>query len=361
MNIDTTTLSAVGLRRFQDLAPDAIKAVTERFHADLGSDYARFGPRGREACREDLSFHLEFLRPVLEFGLLQPMVDYLRWLTDVLATRGIPATHLPQSLDWIGEFFASAMDAPDGEIVVTALHRTKARMLEAGDKMPSTQKLMPRAWPESTEFETALLAGDRRGAVAVFERCLAQGRGLVDTEMHVIQPALYSIGRKWQDNQVSVAQEHLATAISQSVMTLGLVKSEVRPANGRRVLLACVAGNHHAVGLQMVSDAFQLAGWDVQFLGADVPTTALVHHLGECKPDLLGLSVSFAHQLRVVKEIMTRLAQVFDGQRPPVIIGGMATNQFASLAQTLGADSWSSDATSAVAMASKLARQPGLA
>ena len=71
-----------------------------------------------------------------------------------------------------------------------------------------------------------------------------------------------------------------------SVMTMGLLRSPPPAPIDRRVLLACVAGNHHAVGLRMVADAFQLAGWDVQYLGANVPTAALVRQAAEWNPTL---------------------------------------------------------------------------
>lgn len=357
MNIGTPTLGPAGLRRFQELRTGAIDAVTERFASTCGADYARFGPRGREACREDLAFHLEFLRPVLEFGIIQPMVDYLRWLEGVLATRDVPAEHLALSVEWLADYFATAMEQPEAAIIVTALRRTQARLLESDSAPPAIYGLMPARWAECDAFEGALLAGDRRGAESQLDHCFEQGHGLVATELHVIQPALYNIGQKWEDNQVTVAQEHLATAISQSVMTYGLLKSEVPPANGRRIVLACVEGNHHSVGLQMVADAFQLAGWDVQYLGANVPTGALLQHVASCKPDLLGLSVSFAQQLRVVKDVMARLLQAHGADRPPVIIGGLAINQFSRLAGQLGADAWSPDARAAVASGSKLAAQ----
>jgi hypothetical protein len=124
-------LDANGLFHFQSLQTDAVNAVTERFYQTHGSIYERFGQRGRQACREDLAFHLEFLRPVLEFGLLQPMVDYLRWLGDVLSAREIPATHLSQSLDWLAEYFAGAMEPAEGEVVVTALRAARTRFTES--------------------------------------------------------------------------------------------------------------------------------------------------------------------------------------------------------------------------------------
>ena len=347
MDDDSATLDAQALLRFRELGPAAIDAVTERFYTTHGTVYAEFGPKGRQACRDDLAFHLEFLRPVLEFGLLQPMVDYLRWLATVLETRGIPAEHLALSLDWLAEFFASHMSGADAGVVATALARTKARFLLADDSPPAIYGHMPVPWDDSADFESALLAGDRRSAEALFDRHL-KGHGLVDTELHLVQPALYSVGRRWQENQVSVAQEHLATAIAQSVMSSGLMKSPIPASNGKRVLLACVQGNHHSVGLLMVADAFQLAGWNVHYLGADVPTTSILQHLGVFKPHLLALSVSFAQQLPVVKEITARLNGLPPGDRPAVIIGGLAINQFDRLANRLGADAWGPDARAAV-------------
>jgi len=176
--------------------------------------------------------------------------------------------------------------------------------------------------------------------------------------VHMIQPALVGIGQKWQDNLVSVAQEHLASAIAQFVMTDGLLKSAIPAANGKRVLLACVAGNAHSIGLQMVADAFQLGGWGVQYLGANVPTDALIKHVGESKPDLLGLSVSFPQQLRVVREIMALLTQRHGAERPAVIVGGQAINRFSGLAGELGADAWSPDALSAVVSAKEIVSRP---
>lgn len=356
--MSTPILSSAGLRRFQEIAPEAVDSVTRRFFAEHGDLYAKLGPRGRAACHEDLAFHLEFLRPVLEFGIIAPMVEYLRWLASVLATRGIPSGHLTLSLDMLAEFFAATMEGPDAKITVRAMQRIKERFLET-DKAPSgAYGMMPERWPECDAFEDALLRGDRSGAGSLLDHTYASGHTLVDAEMHIIQPALYDIGKRWQENQVTVAQEHLATAIAGSLMIKGLLGSDVPPANGRKVVLACVAGNMHVLGLQMVADAFQLSGWEVQFLGANMPTEALIKHVGEQTPELLGLSVSFPQQLRVVKDVMGRLRETFGAARPRVIVGGLAINQFDRLADQLGSDAWRPDARSAVTFASSLTAQP---
>lgn len=355
MTIDAglLTLDVEGLQRFKALQADAVSSVTDRFYTSHGSAYAEFGERGREACREDLAFHLEFLRPVLEFGLLQPMVDYLRWLGSVLNARSIPSGHLGLSLDWLAEFFCAHMNADDGAVVASALQAARDQFLVAGNA-PLMPPVAPAAWPEAATFETALLAGNQNEALAVVTRGIDGGHSLVEIEMHVIQPALYRIGEKWQANQVTVAQEHMATAIVQSVMTIGLLRSRPPALINKRILLACVSGNNHAIGLRMVADAFLLGGWDVQYLGANVPTPALVAQAVEWKPDLVGLSVSFPQQLPVVKAIIAQLGARFGNARPAVIIGGLAINRFNRLAEVIGADACMANAQAALLSANSM-------
>lgn len=348
-------LSTAGLHQFQALQIEAVNAVTEQFYSQHGSLYARFGERGREFCREDLAFHLEFLRPVLEFGLLQPMIDYLQWLNGVLLARAIPTEHLSLSLDWLADFFAEHMEDEHASIVVAALHTARTGFQAAGTE-PLIPRLSKEPWPEVLEFEAALLCGNKNAAHAVLSRCQEQGHSLVDVELHVIQPALYDIGEKWQTNQVSVAQEHMATAIAQSVMSVALQNTQPLPALDKRVLLACVEGNNHMVGLQMVADAFLLAGWDVEFLGANVPTRALIEQVSHWQPDLIGLSVSFPQQVRVAKAVIAQLIAKFGQTRPAVILGGLAFNRFNGLAELVGADSFGQDSQAAVAMANSITK-----
>jgi methanogenic corrinoid protein MtbC1 len=271
----------------------------------------------------------------------------------VLRARAIPDEHLAQSLEWLGEFFSARMNAWNGSVVDAALRAARMQFLEAGTAAAATLD-SPEPWPEAAIFEAALLAGNQREALAIVSRCIDSAQTLVDVELHVIQPALYLIGEKWQANQVSVAQEHLATAIVQAVMTVALLRSPPSAPTGKRVLLACVEGNHHALGLRMVADAFQLGGWDVQYLGANVPIPALLAQTAEWQPDLLGLSVSFPQQLRVVRTVIAEMQRRFGNARPAVIVGGLAINRFASLAAAVGADQWSADACAALVTANRM-------
>jgi methanogenic corrinoid protein MtbC1 len=352
-DILTHRLSAEGLAQFKRLQDDAARAVADRFLVTHAADYERFGARGREATLEDLAFHLEFLRPVLEFGLLQSMVDYLCWLDGVLAARTVPVEHLALSLQWLAEYFGTHMDATHGAVVAGTLQAARTEYL-AARTAPANPTLPVDQWPEAAALEAALLAGDQKEAFAVVMRCMDAGAPLVDVELRVIQPALYRIGERWQANEVSVAQEHMATAIVQAVMTVGLMRSVASQSNDRRVLLACVEGNTHSIGLRMVADAFQLAGWHVQYLGASVPSRALIQHAVDFSPHLVGLSVSFPHHLPAVKSVIEGLGDLLGSARPAVMIGGLAINRYQMLAQVVAADAYGADAHAAVLHADRL-------
>ncbi|MBB5047559.1 methanogenic corrinoid protein MtbC1 [Rhodopseudomonas rhenobacensis] len=350
MQAELKTLGPAALRQFQSLEFDAARTVTERFFPDSRPIPNQF--QRQDECREYLIHHLEFLKPVLQFGTLAPMTKYLHWLDSVLTARNVPPDSLEQSLQWLAEYFSARMDCSDAEVVNAALLAARDDFIATSDPASAVAPSKPNV--EVAAFQAALLDGDQRTALAIVNRCLDHGRKLTDVELELIQPALYGIGEAWQANEVSVAQEHLATAIVHSIMTVALLRAKPPALNGKRVLLACVAGNQHSVGLRMVADAFQLSGWEVQYLGADVPTGALIEQIAGWSPHIVGLAVSFTQQIGAVKDAIVQINQRFGAARPPVLIGGMAINHFDWLVNMVGADGSGADAQHAVAAAERL-------
>ncbi len=354
----TSLLNSPGMQRFSELQPIAVNTLAARILRDPAFPYAQLGSGGPQACHDDLSFHLEFLRGVLECGLSQTMVEYLLWFKDVLTVRGLPTEHIVTTLDWMAEFYSGQMANDDGKTVAqTVLSVRDSYLASDPESNHPSPPLAPVPWPEADAFQAALLAGDRHESLAIVRRCMASGNSLIETELHVVQPALYRIGEKWQQNQVTVAQEHLATAVAQAVMTSALMMSQPVPPIGKKVLLACVEGNDHAVGLQMVADAFLLSGWEVKNLGANTLSQALVEQVIAWRPNLLGLSVSFPQQLHAVRSVMAELDSHLGQARPAVIVGGLAINRFKQLATAVGAAGTASDAQVATDMAMSLVRE----
>ena len=134
------------------------------------------------------------------------------------------------------------------------------------------------------------LAGDRRGVLDLIESALDTGMSVLALHQ-VLSGAQQEIGRLWQENQISVAEEHMATAITQLALAHLYPRMPRREENGKKVLVACVQGETHELGARMGADLLEMYGFDVRFLGADVPTERLVQAATSFAPDLVVLSV----------------------------------------------------------------------
>ncbi len=163
-----------------------------------------------------------------------------------------------------------------------------------------------------------------------------------DLYLEVLAPALQEVGSRWEEGLISVAQEHLATAVVSSVMATVAPSLTEMPMVGRRAVLACTDGELHDVGLRMVGDFLEADGWEVFFLGALTPADALQQLVAECKPDVVGLSTALTTHLASAGAAIDAVRKL---DRPPfVIVGGRAYGDDESVALDLGADAWFADA-----------------
>lgn len=135
----------------------------------------------------------------------------------------------------------------------------------------------------------------------------------------MIAPALRQVGVLWALGEMSVADEHLATAIT--YRSLASLSAFVGPPEALRgtVLLAAVEGERHVVGLEMVARVLEGGGFDVKLLGADVPTDALAAAVARFAPGVVGLSATTASPERVREAVRAVLA--VDGD-VGVLLGG---------------------------------------
>jgi len=199
------------------------------------------------------------------------------------------------------------------------------------------------------DYVEALLAGDRRRAFGVVDR--ARGAGLGHREMYldIFQPALREVGRLWQENRITVADEHLATAITQAAMARlydDLFTASREP--GPLLVAACADSERHEVGLRMICDLLELEGWDTLFLGATTPIESLADMVEARRPAVVALSASIAPHLVRVREAIRALRERLGEETPLIAVGGRPFLDDPELAATVGADVTANDAVEAV-------------
>ncbi|MEY4549697.1 MAG: hypothetical protein RL685_5892 [Pseudomonadota bacterium] len=204
----------------------------------------------------------------------------------------------------------------------------------------------------------AQLAGDRREALRlVIEEGVSRGSSVAEVQLEVIQEAQREIGRLWQENQISIAEEHMATAISHMALAHLYDHAARAAANGKKVVVACVEGELHDFPARLVADALDLGGFDVRYLGANVPTASLVDLLCRERPDLLALSVTMAFNAPALRTAVREVRQWVPSPCP-ILTGGAACSWIKGLQQELGIAGTANDAREALRLAQQLVGVP---
>lgn len=198
----------------------------------------------------------------------------------------------------------------------------------------------------------ALRDGDVRRALSVVDKQRASGSDLFSIYVDVIQPAMREVGRLWQENVMTVADEHMATAITQTVMAhvfthdvAGLARSD-RPS----IVAACTDTERHEIGLRMLCDVLEAEGWTAHYLGATVPTEDLVAMLRARQPDILALSVTINPHLPRLRNIIQTVRNELGDETPHITVGGRPFLENPEMAKRVGADSTAKDVREAAAM-----------
>jgi MerR family transcriptional regulator, light-induced transcriptional regulator len=201
------------------------------------------------------------------------------------------------------------------------------------------------------EFLDALLHGGRQRARAVVAAARREaGLDVRALYLEVFQPALRQVGVLWQENRISVAEEHLATAVTEALMAeLYTEMFSAAGTAGRTVVAACADSERHEVGLRMICDLLELEGWDTSYLGASVPPASLVEMVAERRPDVVALSAALLPHVARLEETIEALRQRLAEEAPLLMVGGRPFVEDPALAARIGADLTATDAADAVA------------
>lgn len=173
-----------------------------------------------------------------------------------------------------------------------------------------------------TDYINSLIKGDRKKCLTLINKYLETNPNTTRIYEEVIKESLYRVGEMWESNEISVATEHLATSITESLLNHIFKSVDSDRKVGKKVIIAGTEKEIHQVGIKMVADLFEKHGWETFFLGGNVPTKDLILFIKTTEPDLVGLSLSIYNNLPNLEKTIARIREVHPSL--PIIIGGRA-------------------------------------
>ncbi|RPH32198.1 MAG: cobalamin-binding protein [Bacteroidales bacterium] len=172
------------------------------------------------------------------------------------------------------------------------------------------------------EFLNSLLSGNRAMSSVLARNFLNRPASIKELYEDIFKNALYDVGELWEYNKISVATEHLASAIVEAILNELYPNVISKEKINKTAIVACVENEFHQIGIKMVSDIFEMNGWNTHFLGANTPTAELISYAKTIKPDMLAISLSIYFHLPILENMIGTVRKDFPNL--PILVGGQA-------------------------------------
>jgi methanogenic corrinoid protein MtbC1 len=280
------------------------------------------------------------------------------WVQTLFAGLGFDDRTLVRTLRLIKEVLGETLDGEQMSLVRPIL---QAGLEQATREPPAPPSHLPEGAPLSSlarAYLDALLGGDRRAASHLILDAAQVGTPVQDLYLRVFQPVQREVGRLWQMNRLSVAQEHYVTAATQLIMSQLYPRIFSTSRVGRCLVATCVGGELHEIGVRMVADLFEMAGWDSYYLGANTPLRGVLQAVEERQADVLAISATLTVHVGQVRAMIERVRATdrvrADGRAPVILVGGYPFLLSPELWRRVGADGFAIDAQEAVQVANAL-------
>lgn len=315
---------------------------------------ARYGAAGHAKCVQDVKYNLTYLAEAIAAASPELFANYIGWVKVLFAGLRIPAEDLARNLELMGEILAQRLPA---DMNTVAQEYVKVGL----EQLPHLPATLPSLIDEkqplgllARQYLDALLRAERHTANQLILEAVAAGTSVKDIYLHVFQRTQHEIGRLWQVNQITVAQEHYCTAATQLIMAQLYPYIFSAERTQRRLIGACVSDELHEIGLRILSDFFEMEGWDTFYLGANTPTRSIIKMIADHQPDLLAISATMTFHVRRVTELITAVRSSGVSPELKIMVGGYPFNIEPDLWRQVGADASAPDALAAVALANQL-------
>lgn len=203
------------------------------------------------------------------------------------------------------------------------------------------------------ELYEAVLKG--KPALALAATQAAVDAGLIPNEIinGCMIPAMEEVGKRFEEGKAFVPELLMAgQAMKKALEVLKPLMVGESSFSAGKIVMGTVQGDLHDIGKNLVASMLEGCGFEVINLGTNVSSQKFIDALKEHKAQILGMSALLTTTMSYMKEVIDALKEVGLRDQVKVMVGGAPLSE--SFAESIGADGFSSNANSAVALARSL-------
>jgi MerR family transcriptional regulator, light-induced transcriptional regulator len=168
----------------------------------------------------------------------------------------------------------------------------------------------------------SLLDGNKRECTQIVNDLVDQKVSIKEIYLQLFQRSMYRVGQLWENKRCSISNEHIATKITEALIEyVGTCYSNCKCC-GRTALITCIDKEFHELGARMVAGYFETHGWNVLFVGSNIPQEEVLGVIREKKPNVIGISNNFYVNIVRLVKLVQQIKEEYPDQE--IIIGGQA-------------------------------------
>lgn len=199
----------------------------------------------------------------------------------------------------------------------------------------------------------AVVEGDAPATLALTKQALAEGLSPEEVVSKYMIPAMDEVGKRFEAEEYFVPELLLSGRAMKGALEVLrplLAASGAKPAG--KVVIGTVKGDLHDIGKNLVAAMLEGAGFEVTDLGTDVAPEKFVEAVAAKNANIVCLSALLTVTMPAMRTTLDALRSAGVRDKVKVMIGGApVTDQYA---REIGADSYSENASAAVASARSL-------
>jgi len=189
----------------------------------------------------------------------------------------------------------------------------------------------------ASHLEACLDAIGQLDSVAL-EEALMQARVAMSQPMFIeglIAPLMERVGERWRDGSFRVVHEHLASAVVRAMFS-GFSTSASASALAPKIVVTTPTGQLHEIGALMAASMAESDGWQVIYLGPNLPAEEIAAAAQHDGVRAVALSVVHPpddpHMATELLKLRRYLSPDID-----ILVGGRGSHGYRAVLETIGA------------------------
>ncbi|MDR7870684.1 MAG: cobalamin-dependent protein [Tissierellaceae bacterium] len=289
--------------------------------------------RRKKLMYDDVVYNISYLSTAIYFNDAKIFEEYAIWLYELLCNLMKDLGRDRIMIQMIDHYIImseilekEASDILSKEELVKAqkfLERAIKVTKEAALNVPLTTSFLEGKHANIRRaYLNAILSSDTRLAHKVIHDARNQGISIADIYEEILAKVMYEIGALWHKNIITIAKEHYASSVTQTIISSFYNEIFSQPKKGLTLVSCAIGSELHEMGIRMLSDIFEYEGWDTYYLGSALPEASLIESIENLKPDLVSISVTMQPYLSICEKTIIKIREKFPHVK--IAVGGQA-------------------------------------